>query len=576
KQCYRSFHEATGNSALATATCGVCARECSVAEDGIRHINVTDIPNGQRLHPHKPHPSHTLINGMLLESTAVYEDAGPPRYSLANELWIGHQPWVLKQLTFPEQLLIALLYPRVYVFKLFPKRTGAIRDISSMQSAMRGNVSTYDQNIDAIAAMVNGNLMPHPPAILASLITITFVGVGQLPKNWIRSMFRVRRHAVRDALWWLQLNNAKYYGGIEISSARLENLPLDDVPVEICGVMRQSEDTGVIDQENDGYVPQDNDEGLYEKGNPYAEGHRLNLLRAVADVVPLQVSGTIDTDMTTITASEMMAWGLANLWDDGREGGYAVRHGGKPVNDFGRPRKCARKDADGESPTDDNFFEKAYPCLFPYGQGGIERQQAVKIDFAEHVKWLLRYHDRRFRKHETFPYVCFGILQRRQALGSARKMQQAQEEEESHKPVSDPAIRLLRQHLYSTAGRVIGSDQSRYQLRSQIWSTSIMLNPPNVWLTLNPCDLHDPIAQVFAGEHIDMDKLLSTIGPSKEARARNVASDPYAAAKFFHFMIKAILQTLFGITATPHQLIRTKGVLGTISAYFGVVESQGR
>lgn len=90
-----------------------------------------------------------------------------------------------------------------------------------------------DQNIDAIAAMVDGTLMPRPPAILASLISITFVGVGQLPKNWIRSMFRVRRHAVRDALRWLQLNNAKYYGGIEISGERLENLPIDDAPVEI-------------------------------------------------------------------------------------------------------------------------------------------------------------------------------------------------------------------------------------------------------------------------------------------------------------------------------------------------------
>ncbi|KAI6131341.1 hypothetical protein EV401DRAFT_1802613, partial [Pisolithus croceorrhizus] len=211
---------------------------------------------------------------------------------------------------------------------------------------------------------------------------------------------------------------------------------------------------------------------------------------------------------------------LANMWEQGREGTYAVRHGAKPVNDFGRARRDGGKCRADATALETNFFEKAYPCLFPYGEGGIERNQPVNVDMGEHVKWLLRYHDRRFRKHETFPFICFGIVQRRQALGSARiqmqrktfeqdarllstitveRMQRAQEEEEAHRPLIDPAIRLLRQHLYSTAGRAIGSDQSRYQLRSQIWATSIMLNPPTLWITLNPCDLHDPIAQVFAG-----------------------------------------------------------------------------
>ena len=67
-----------------------------------------------------------------------------------------------------------------------------------------------------------------------------------------------------------------------------------------------------------------------------------------------------------------------------------------------------------------NFFEKAFPCLYPWGKGGIERTRAVPLDFPGHVKWSLQYFDWHFRKHETFPYVCFGISQKRQALGSAR------------------------------------------------------------------------------------------------------------------------------------------------------------
>ena len=47
---------------------------------------------------------------------------------------------------------------------------------------------------------------------------------------------------------------------------------------------------------------------------------------------------------------------------------------------------------------------------------------------------------------------------------------------------------------------------------------SIMLNPPSLWITINPCDLHDPIAQVFAGENINLDNLWEKPGPSKERR----------------------------------------------------------
>ena len=58
------------------------------------------------------------------------------------------------------------------------------------------------------------------------------------------------------------------------------------------------------------------------------------------DVILLQVSGAIDTDLTKVTASELMMWGLENLWkENGKEGGYAVRHGQRPVNDFEQLQK---------------------------------------------------------------------------------------------------------------------------------------------------------------------------------------------------------------------------------------------
>ena len=316
------------------------------------------------------------------------------------------------------------------------------------------------------------------------------------------------------------------------------------------------------------------------------------------DVIPLQVSGSIDCDLTKVTANELMAWGLMNMWKRGQEGAYAVRHGREPVSDFPpRPEDKVDKGAGSDATGLPNFFERAFPCLFPYGLGGLEAHRPVPIDFREHVKWSLQYFDRRFRKHETFPFVCFGISQRRQALASARvqmqrktferdarlmslvttaKLEAAKQEEEKGLPISDPAVHTLKSHIHSTASRIQGSDQARYRLRSEIWSTSAALGPPSLWITINPSDLHDPIAQVFAGEEINMDEFMARLGPDKDQRAKNIADDPYAAAKFFHFMITTILETLFGVKVTPAQVKSGMGVFGRVTAYFGVVESQGR
>lgn len=48
------------------------------------------------------------------------------------------------------------------------------------------------------------------------------------------------------------------------------------------------------------------------------------------------------------------------------------------------------------------------------------------------------------------------------------KLEEASRQEQNNEPVADPAARLLQQHIHGTGGRVHGSDQMRYSLRSQI------------------------------------------------------------------------------------------------------------
>jgi len=102
---------------------------------------------------------------------------------------------------------------------------------------------------------------------------------------------------------------------------------------------------------------------------------------------------------------------------------------------------------------------------------------------------------------------------------------------------------------------------------------TLATNPSSLWLTINPCNLHDPMAQLFAGQDIDLDRFVATAGPYKEDRAINIANDPYASVLFFKSIITLVLETLFGVRASDRKITREKGVLGFVIAS---VESQNR
>jgi hypothetical protein len=133
KALYRKYYVATSNAAVATMVCGVCAREFDVCRNQMAVEALEHIPNSHRLVPQVSHPAHDLFLGKLLEPSGLMCEGDtvkvyvcsecltslrnsrdiPPPHSLANNLWIGRTPWELQVLTFPEQLLVALLYPRV-------------------------------------------------------------------------------------------------------------------------------------------------------------------------------------------------------------------------------------------------------------------------------------------------------------------------------------------------------------------------------------------------------------------------------------------------------------------------------
>lgn len=317
--------------------------------------------------------------------------------------------------------------------------------------------------------------------------------------------------------------------------------------------------------------------------------------------MPIQSTGVVDIEGEDILSSQLMAHALNNSAKQDSSHGdhedYIIRRGSAFVNEYPRLNKETGERCDG-GPTNPNHLLGAFPTLFPYGRGGFETKRDTEVPYEKHAKWTMRYHDRRFRMDPQFPFQIFGVIQKREicrktdlqmtkadysrsrnilATIKPHDLIKASSEESRRVRFTNPAIRALRENVKAVRKKVKGTDESRHIVRSKIWGMSLIFSPPSLWLTINPSDTHDPIAQILTGADINLDDFCNTAGPTASQRAVNVAQDPYASAKFFHFIVTTIIEVLLKIKKIPNGRIdRGSGIFGYVQGYIGTVEAQGR
>jgi len=63
---------------------------------------------------------------------------------------------------------------------------------------------------------------------------------------------------------------------------------------------------------------------------------------------------------------------------------------------------------------------RAFPHLFPTGQGDYSMARFRKVDLGDYLRHLIRFHDPRFREDERYLYFAMNTMMRWRALASGR------------------------------------------------------------------------------------------------------------------------------------------------------------
>ncbi|CAF4393037.1 unnamed protein product [Rotaria sp. Silwood2] len=462
-----------------------------------------------------------------------------PKFSAANNMWLGDIPTELQGLTIPEEKLI-LLYP------------------TTAQTALKGNCITFLQNVPNVV-----NSLPLTLADLCDTLKVIFIGARPPDRLHLKKVLTVRKKKIIQALQWLKKYNILYQN-VNINLENIAQLPEDDVPECIMSTLEQKIGDEEAQSERTGYVP-----------DPLLNPKECT----TADVIPISNSGVLDVNGSSISSDEIANYFLHKLKNNENkdqtvtENVYLIPHSSKPVNEYFNPK----------------LLTGLYPALFCYGRGASEDQsRPIEIKFKEYICYLLSYNNRRFETNHSFISVVFNLLQRRDACFHAQliatkpyfqananeihtlnskdiEMALDNNSKRTYNTGSNSALNKLLQHIKTVGGRVMGSAYSRTALRTRIHALIFNQGLPSIFLTLNPADTHSPVALYFAGVKLNLDNVQNEQLMDTYRRAEIIASHPVGTAKFFHLLIANILDTMI-----------MGGVLGPVKAYFGTVESQGR
>lgn len=168
-----------------------------------------------------------------------------PKFSPANNMWLGDIPVELKELTIPEEKLISLYRHNSCIIKLH----SPFHSTTTAQAALKGNCITFLQNVPNIV-----NSLPLALDDLCDTVKVIFVGAQRPERIHLKRILTVRKEKVVQALHWLKKYNPLYQN-VEVNMKNITQLPEDDIPQSIMSTMELKIEDDENSSERVGYVP---------------------------------------------------------------------------------------------------------------------------------------------------------------------------------------------------------------------------------------------------------------------------------------------------------------------------------
>jgi hypothetical protein len=168
-----------------------------------------------------------------------------PKFSAANNMWLGDIPAELQGLTIPEEKLISLYRHNSCIIKLH----SPFHSTTTAQTALKGNCITFLQNVPNIVSS-----LPFTLTDLCDTLKVIFIGPRPPDRLHLRKVLTVRKKKIIEALQWLKKYNILYQN-ININLDNIAQLPEDDVPECIMSTLEQKIGDEDGQSERTGYVP---------------------------------------------------------------------------------------------------------------------------------------------------------------------------------------------------------------------------------------------------------------------------------------------------------------------------------
>src|SRR5258708_34274170 len=123
-----------------------------------------------------------------------------PKFSLKNHLYCGHLPDEFHDLTWVEDMAVAIYRATAYVTRLY------FSDDPKNPHVFHGNTCAHEQNVVSTA-----KALPRTAADISNTISVLFVGPSKdVPKSMLKNVFRIWKTKVHNFLKWLRFNHQMY------------------------------------------------------------------------------------------------------------------------------------------------------------------------------------------------------------------------------------------------------------------------------------------------------------------------------------------------------------------------------